>query len=121
MSIAELGRLAEALVSKDLTQKGYTILAHNYRKPWGEIDVIAKKDDIIIFIEVKASRQLLSGFEPELRADRKKIKRVIRTAQTYLLEKRYPTEQPWQIDVIAVTVNDKGEITTLNHFQNIDV
>ncbi|MBX4211655.1 MAG: YraN family protein [Candidatus Yanofskybacteria bacterium] len=121
MSRSEFGRLAELTVSKELEAKGYKILAQNYRKPWGEIDIIAQKDKIISFVEVKASHQLLSGFEPELRANPDKIKRIIKTARTYLSEKKYTYDQPWQIDVVAITLQGNGEIATLNHFKNIDV
>ena len=47
------GNRGEDLIVAKLTEKNYTILARNYRKPYGEIDIIAEKDSMVLFIEVK--------------------------------------------------------------------
>ena len=51
----EFGSFAEGLAEKFLKDRGYKILGRNYRKPWGEVDIIAEKEGIVIFVEVKAS------------------------------------------------------------------
>ncbi len=121
MSTSELGFLAENLAARYLEKKGYNILDLNYRKPWGEIDIVAKKEGILVFVEVKANRKIIAGFEPELRADSSKIVKVVRTARTYLAEKKYSSEQEWQIDVISIGLDEPKRVAKIRHFKNIDV
>jgi len=121
MSTSELGFLAENLAARYLEKRGYAILELNYRKPWGEIDIVASKEGILVFIEVKANRKIIAGFEPELRANRAKIGKVVRTARTYLAERRYDSGQEWQIDVISIGLDEPKEVAQIRHFKNIDV
>ena len=114
-----LGALAEDIAARSLESRGYTILDRNFRRPWGELDIVAKKGDTVMFVEVKANRQYLSGFEPELRANRAKMEKVIRTARTWLSYRKYPAEQPWQIDILSVTFNENKETAQIKHFKNI--
>ena len=117
----QFGLFAEEYVRRYLQERGYRILDSNYRKPWGEIDIITTCKEIIIFVEVKASQGEYAGFEPELRVNQEKIKKLIRAARTYLLEKKYDTKQEWQIDVVAVIVNKRTMIVKFKHYKNIDV
>lgn len=121
MSTTELGFIAEGYAGRYLESKGYKILGHNYRKPWGELDIIAQKEGIIIFVEVKASREEVSGFEPEIRAGWRKMSKVIRTARTYLADKKYSSEQEWQIDVVAVAFDKNRGTAKFRHFKNIEI
>ncbi|KKR02649.1 MAG: hypothetical protein UT29_C0001G0129 [Candidatus Yanofskybacteria bacterium GW2011_GWA1_39_13] len=118
---SELGFLAENLVARYLEKRGYTVLELNYRKPWGEIDIIALKEGILVFVEVKANRKIIVGFEPELRANSSKMIKVVRTARTYLAEKKYDSEQEWQIDIISVGLDESKGVAKIKHFKNIDV
>ena len=49
-----VGEIGEEIACQFLERKGFKILERNYRKPWGEIDIIAEKDGVIRFVEVKA-------------------------------------------------------------------
>ncbi len=106
----QLGQDAEELVSRRLESEGFAILDRNWRRPWGELDVVAKKDDVIHFVEVKASRRLSAGFAPELRADRRKLAKVRRTARTWLADRRFDPDTEWQIDVASVIMGVEPEI-----------
>ncbi|MEK7615913.1 MAG: YraN family protein [Patescibacteria group bacterium] len=110
----KFGNSAEEVATRYLKQKGYEILDRNYQKPWGEIDIIAKQENIMVFVEVKAnSHATESSFSPEVRADYLKLRKVIRTAKLYLNN----LEREWRIDVISVTMGqDKARIT---HFKNV--
>lgn len=116
-----LGQLAEKYSSDFLSSKGYKIIFRNYRKPWGEIDIIAEKEGIISFVEVKANKKEMASFEPELRANREKIKRVVRTARTFLLERKYKEDQKWQIDILSVVFDKEKRVAKFRHYKNIDV
>jgi putative endonuclease len=80
----QTGATAERAVCGDLERLGYLILEQNWRRPWGEIDVIAEKDKVIHFVEVKAATRRDEGFEPFLRANGRKMHKVQRTAETWL-------------------------------------
>ncbi len=116
-----LGTLAEDMAAQYLTAHGYKVLEQNYRKPWGELDIVAQKGSSIIFTEVKASRQENAGFEPELRAGYEKMKKVVRTAKTWLSSHKYPEGQEWQIDIISVTFNKEKKTAKIRHYKNVDL
>ena len=56
------GQEGEQFIAKQLIERGFTILAQNYRKQYGEIDLIARKKELLIFVEVKTRR----GTSPDL-------------------------------------------------------
>lgn len=111
--------VAENLAAEYLQSKGYEILDKNYRKPWGEIDLVAKKEGIMIFVEVKASKKSVSGFEPEMRADKTKMIKVARTSRTYLVSKKYSPDQEWQMDIISIAFDKDRGVAKIKHFKNI--
>lgn len=115
------GSFAESLAEKFLKDRGYQILGKNYRKPWGEIDVITEKEGIIIFVEVKASdKSPMKGFEPEKRVNTDKIKRIKRAAQTYIQQNNFDNRS-WQIDLIAIELNKEQGTAKIRHFKNIGI
>lgn len=117
---SKFGALAERYASEFLQSRSYTILALNYRKPWGEIDIVAEKDGVLVFVEVKANSKEMTGFEPELRVNREKLKRLVRAARTYLADKRCGPEQEWQIDILSLTLDKARQVAKIKHFKNIE-
>lgn len=116
---SELGFFAEEYAARYLKSKQYRVVAHNYRKPWGEVDVIVEKEGIVIFVEVKANRKEIAGFEPELRVSPDKRHRMIRIARTFLVDHNFPDDQPWQMDIIAITFVKERGIAKVRHYKNI--
>src|SRR3990167_9043632 len=123
----EFGSFAEGLAEKFLEDRGYKVLGRNYRKPWGEIDIIAEKsanageEGIIIFVEVKASDSPApKGFEPEKRVNDDKIKRIKRAAQTYIQQNNLDNRS-WQIDLIAIEFDKDRGAAKITHFKNIGI
>lgn len=120
-STSEFGQWAESSVAQYLEQKNYSLLDKNYRKKWGEIDIIAEKNDILIFVEVKANKKEIAGFEPENRVSPEKLRRLNRAIQTYLAYKKYSPDQEWQIDIISLTLDRDRGVAKIKHFKNIDM
>jgi putative endonuclease len=96
----DFGIEGEAIAERYLTTKGYSILAKNYRFEKSEIDIIAKKENILIFVEVKARTDNRYGFPEEAISDKKKEK-LMEGAEAYLLENNL--QCPISFDVIAIT------------------
>ena len=117
----EFGFLAESIAAKFLRNRGYEILFRNYKKKWGEIDIIVRKEGIVSFVEVKANRKSMAGFEPELRANWEKMRKVVRTARTFLVERKFDDDQEWQVDIVSVTIDRDLETANIKHFKNIEV
>ena len=117
---SKFGALAEKYASQFLKDRGYTILGINYRKPWGEIDVIAEKNGVLVFTEVKANNKEITGFEPELRVNKEKLKKILRAVRTYLAEKRCGPDQEWQIDIVSITIDKLRKVAKIKHFKNIE-
>jgi len=115
----KLGDLGEKIAVDYLKSRGYKILERNFKKPWGEIDIIAQKNKDLIFIEVK-TRAFPQGDSPYPEASVYSLKqqKLIRAAQSYLLEKKYPPEISWQIDVIAIELNQQTRKADLKHIKN---
>src|ERR1700741_86892 len=100
-STTALGLKAEELVAQHLVKAGFSILDRNWRRPWGELDVVAMKGSVVHFVEVNAPTNPVAGFEPHLRADPRKMHKVQRTAQTWLAQHRYGPDTEWQMDVAS--------------------
>ena len=104
----KIGDIGESIFVKHLVKHNYRILDRNYSKKWGEIDIIAIKDKVLHFIEVKtvSVRYTLSdisdNYEPEENVHPWKLKRLSRAIQTYLAEKKIDDDAEWQVDVAAV-------------------
>lgn len=97
------GTRGETLAAQFLTDKGYTIVERNYRDrvSRGEIDLIARHLDFLIFVEVKAGQRHAFG-PPETWVDIRKQRRVIRTATRYVQEHSL-YETACRFDVIGIT------------------
>ena len=81
-----LGNKGEALVARFLEQRGYKILARNYRTRLGEVDLIASKEEFLLFIEVKTRR--VAYFPISQVVTKSKQRKIIKAAKQFLLENR---------------------------------
>ncbi len=94
------GEEAERLARDFLRQQGYEIIAERYRWRGGEIDLIARDGDQLVFIEVRSRSKELFGL-PEETITHQKRHKILLTAQHYLA--RYPTHLDVRFDVVALS------------------
>ena len=110
------GAVGESIAERFLRSKGYKILAKNYRKPWGEIDIIAEKGNTIRFVEVKTvSRESRAVHRPEELVDRRKLSKVARTAALYMEMKRDSRE--FQLDVVGIILDKDSKTAVCRLFE----
>ncbi|MCM2338921.1 MAG: YraN family protein [Burkholderiales bacterium] len=113
----KIGELGENIATKFLMKHGFSILDRNYTQKWGEIDIVAQKEEKLYFIEVKSvTRETLNTFisksfdasddryeyRPEDNMHPWKLKRLSRTIQTYLLDRNIDENMEWQLDLFVV-------------------
>lgn len=95
-----VGQAGEEMAAGYLRRKGYVIRARNYRVRSGEIDIIAQKDELLVFVEVKTARSDEFG-APAAWVDERKQRRIGRAAEIYLARNRID-DLDCRFDVIAV-------------------
>lgn len=114
------GQMGENEASVYLEKKKYKILERNYRKPWGEIDIIARNSEkALVFVEVKAMRTSeLFALKPEDNLTSTKLRKVRRTAELYAnSHPELVTKRGWQIDLVAIEIGEFGQ--EIRHYENI--
>jgi putative endonuclease len=109
-----LGQLGEDIAVRHLQRLGYIVLQRNYRCPEGEVDIIARDQDRLAFVEVRARRGTAFGTPKESVTARKQA-RLVTVARNYLQEHGY-YDIDWGIDVVAVQFTPRG---TLQHIEVI--
>ena len=107
------GKSGEKLAKDYLITKGYSILETNYRNKIGEIDIIAKDKDILVFIEVKTRTSTDYGYAFEA-VDFRKQRKIINTSMVYVKYKNYVDTQ-LRYDIIEVYMTN---VIKINHLDN---
>jgi putative endonuclease len=112
----EVGATGERLAVNYLKGLGYQIQHRNFRCRQGEVDIIARHDDCLVFVEVRTKRSGEFGTPEESITSAKKEK-LIALAEAYL---QTLSSQPlsWRIDVVAVELALDGGISRLDHIEN---
>jgi len=95
------GNTGEALAAAYLSGKGYAILHQNWRHSHWEVDIIAEKETILHFVEVKTRRTKKFG-HPEESVGKKKIQNLINAAEEYLYQ--YPQWKRIRFDILSITI-----------------
>lgn len=100
----ELGKMGESIAADYLTDKGYEILAMNYRFKKLELDILAKDKEQLVVVEVKTRQSpYLAG--PEITVTRGKQKGIIKAANQYIIENDIMLET--RFDIISILLNSK--------------
>lgn len=125
----KLGKWGEDLAAQYLISHGYTILAHNARTSYGEIDLVASytdphtvldnavADPVVVFVEVKTRSSTSYGF-PEAAINPRKQEHILAAAQAYLQENP-DLGGDWRVDVIAIQRHSSGKNPSIEHFENV--
>jgi putative endonuclease len=116
MKRKELGDTGEKLAKDFLKKKGYKIRETNFRCREGEIDIIARKKDCLIFVEVRTKSSTGYG-SPEESVTFAKKEKLIASALTYLnTHKDLP--ESWRIDFVAVELDQNGKASRIELIEN---
>lgn len=114
MAIQQIrGEKGEEIAANYLRNSGYIVVERNYRAKKSEIDIICKKRETLVFVEVKARTSLKFG-NPETFVTEYKAAKIIEGAETYMIEKGW--EGAIRFDIISVVISDKTE--EVKHFKD---
>jgi putative endonuclease len=99
--------IGENAAAHFLRKNGYKVLTRNYSSRWGEIDIVCRHRDVLVFVEVK-TRSASSWEKPIEAVTPSKQRRIIRTAYAYLQELE-ETNIPLRFDVVEVYLDAQGK------------
>lgn len=108
----EIGYKGELIAIEYLVKAGYEVICKNYRNTRYEIDIIAQKDDTLVFVEVKTRNSLIYG-DPEESVDNRKIDRILKCAHEYIVESGWVKEI--RFDIITVNLR---QVPAINHIRD---
>ena len=108
------GKIGEDIASEFLKKKGYQIIERNWGNKWGEIDIIAKDKDIIVFVEVKTKIGINFG-TPEEMVGNRILSHIQKVSSIYTQN----SSSPKRIDVIAVVLSSDMTPIRINHYEAV--
>lgn len=115
----KIGKIGEDEAELFLKKKGYRILERNFRKQYGDIDIVALKEKILVFVEVK-TRTGTSFGSPEDSITAYKLRNLVKSAHFYkLYHPRLPDSL--RIDLIAVNLDGTFHPVNIKHYENISL
>ena len=97
------------------------MLATNYRCRWGEVDIVARQGQELVFVEVEPRRGSDFG-APEESTTPAKAQHLTATARDYLQTKLQPTDvanASWRIDLVSVHLDKSGKLRRISHLENV--
>jgi putative endonuclease len=130
----EIGMIGEKIARQFLELKGFSILHINYKKSYGEVDIIAHKGNSIRFVEVKTVSRLYSydaqagentvsesidDYRPEEQVHPKKLKKIERVASLYMGEEWRDPEIDYQIDVVGILLDTDRKVAKCRLFEGV--
>jgi len=113
-SKSETGRFGEEEASMYLQRKGYEILHRNWRSGKDELDIVARHDDALVFVEVKTRTGNTMG-EPWESVDARKQEALARSAEAYI--QHFMIQSEVQFDIVSVVISPEKDIW-IDHIEN---
>lgn len=114
----ETGNKGERVAAERLMSEGYEILTRNYKNKWGEVDIVAKFNNRVVFVEVKTKTEDIYG-EPWEMIDRHKLKQIENMGLLWCEE--FGWKGLCRIDVIGVWLDLGGEVTRIEHWESVQL
>ncbi len=123
----QIGAIGEAVVVRELEQRGFKIIDQNYQKPWGEIDIVAREMSNMIFVEVKTvsyetktdleSTVARETWRPEDNIHYQKLRRLGRVIQTWIADHSYTGN--WKFIAAIVRIVPRERIAQVYFIQDV--
>jgi putative endonuclease len=110
------GMIGEKLAADFLTKQGYEIIETNFRCKEGEVDIVARDGDFLVFIEVRAKSSHIFGSPEESITTRKK--QHLKNVAEYYRENHDNLPQQWRIDFVAVELDRTGNVSRIEIIKN---
>ncbi|MBX7213475.1 MAG: YraN family protein [Thermoflexales bacterium] len=111
----QTGQWGEALAARHLETHGYEIVARNWRHGHGELDLVVRRDGLLVFVEVRARHGQARG-APEETLGSAKREKIRQTAEAYLVAHDL-LEAEVRFDVIAIDLDARNAVTRLSHYE----
>ena len=115
-----LGRLGEDRAGAYLTGQGLALVARNWRTRAGELDIVARDGEWLVFVEVRTRTKPGDNLRygpPEDSLTQRKLRRLAALAEAYVFATGW--DGPWRIDVIALELRGDGEVARLEHWRDV--
>jgi putative endonuclease len=113
------GRHGEALAEHALQTMGFEVVDRNWRGPEGEIDLVVRDGEYLVFVEVKSRKSAKFG-SPEEAVSPSKQRRIANTALAYLLETAQQ-DRPWRVDIVAIELSASDKVIRLTHYIGVEI
>lgn len=116
----EVGKIGEEIAADHLRKKGYKILEKNWKTKFGELDLIASKNTILVFVEVKLKIGEDFGTPEEMITPRK-LQQVQNTAISFLQQnpKIEKTYSGYRIDAVCIVLDSNREVERIDHYESL--
>ena len=116
----QLGEWGERQARLHLEARGYSLLASNFRCRAGEIDIVARQGDQLVFVEVKARRgDAYGGAEESISPAR--AERLAEVAEEFLRTQlcgEFHSGTEWRIDLVCLNMDGRGRLKSISHIEN---
>jgi putative endonuclease len=116
MKRKDIGNMGERLALDFLKKKGFRILGTNYRCPRGEIDIIARQKDCLVFVEVRTKANLAFGCPEESITSTKKAH--LKSTADHYLQNQTKLPVSWRIDVLAIELDSENQLKRIELIEN---
>jgi putative endonuclease len=112
----QFGKWGEEIAKTYLVERGFEVISQNFFTEYGEIDLVARRQDRIHFVEVKTRSNQRFG-NPEDSITAKKLSHMIDSAQAFL-QSHPEFDGDWQIDVISIQLSGESRFPEIRYFPN---
>ena len=116
----KLGNKGEDMACDFLIKNGFRIIGRNISNKLGEIDVLAQRDRVLHFIEVKTG-SASDKINPSENLNYHKIRKFLRAVEIYISNNKISEQQRWQMDAIVVVFSCNSEPPNISHIENINI